>query len=200
MVAVTTMEKRTASLTRKTRETEISMTVCPDTPGDIAISTGLPFFDHLLHAMAFHGGMTLSVRASGDLEVDPHHLVEDVGLVLGTLLDQWLEAHGPVERFGSAEAPMDEALARVVIDVCGRPTSVLRADLPQTRAGTFDLYLVREFWVALAGRARISLHGLVEYGENAHHMVEALFKALGMALHRSYTPREGVRSTKGRLD
>jgi imidazoleglycerol-phosphate dehydratase len=194
------MAERAATMTRKTRETEISMTVCPDTQGDISISTGVPFFDHMLHAMAFHGGMTLSIRATGDLDVDAHHLVEDVGLVLGALLEQWLEAHGPVERFGSAMVPMDEALARVVIDVCGRPAPVLRAQFPQARAGSFDMQLVREFWVALAGRARISLHGLVEYGENAHHMAEALFKALGMALRRAYTPRAGVRSTKGTLD
>ncbi len=194
------MEQNAVSLTRKTRETEIAMTLRPDSGGDLSIATSLPFFDHMLHAMAFHGGMTLSVRASGDLAVDPHHLVEDVGLVLGTLLDQWVEGHGPVERFGSATVPMDEALARVVVDVCGRPTAVLRAEFPQPRAGTFDVHLVREFWVALAGRARISLHGSVEYGENAHHMVEALFKALGMALGRAYAPRRGVRSTKGMLD
>ncbi len=191
---------RLASLTRKTRETEISMSVCPDSPGDLSISTGVPFFDHMLHSMALHGGMTLSVHASGDVQVDPHHLVEDVGLVLGTLLDQWVAAHGPVERYGSATIPMDESLARVAIDVCGRPTAVLRADFPQARAGAFDLHLVREFWVALASRAKISLHGIVEHGENSHHMVEALFKALGIALSRAYTPRGGVRSTKGLLD
>jgi len=199
-VAVKTMAQRSTTLTRKTRETEISMTVCPDTAGDISISTGVPFFDHMLHAMAFHGGMTLSIQASGDLGVDPHHLVEDIGLVLGTLLDQWVEAHGPVERYGSATVPMDEALARVAVDVCGRPMSVFRAEFPQPRAGAFDLHLVREFWVALASRARISLHGVVDYGENAHHMVEALFKALGMALARAYAPRGGLRSTKGTLD
>ncbi len=194
------MERSAVSLSRKTRETDITMTLRPDAAGELTIATGLPFFDHMLHAMAFHGGMTLAVEASGDLAVDPHHLVEDVGLVLGTLLDQWVEANGPVERFGSAAVPMDEALARVVVDVCGRPTPVLKADFPQPRAGSFDLHLVREFWAALAGRARISLHGIVEYGDNAHHMVEALFKALGMALGRAYTPRSGVLSTKGVLD
>jgi imidazoleglycerol-phosphate dehydratase len=199
-MAVKGMNRNAVSLARKTRETEISMTLRPDAAGEIAIATGVPFFDHMLHSMAFHGGMTLSVQASGDLAVDPHHLVEDVGLVLGMLLAEWVEANGPVERFGSASVPMDEALARVVVDVCGRPTPVLKADFPQPRAGAFDLALVREFWAALAGRAGISLHGIVEYGENAHHMVEALFKALGMALGRAYTPREGVRSTKGVLD
>jgi imidazoleglycerol-phosphate dehydratase len=190
----------TVSLTRKTKETEITMTVCPDTAGEISLSTGLPFFDHMLHAMAFHGGMALTLQAKGDLEVDAHHLVEDVGLVFGMLLERWVEAHGPVQRYGSASIPMDEALARVVVDVCGRPTPVLRADFPQPRAGSFELHLVREFWIALASRARISLHGIVEYGDNAHHMVEALFKALGIALGRAYSPRSDLRSTKGTLD
>ena len=194
------MERRAVSHTRRTRETEISMSLRPDAAGEVSVATGIPFFDHMLHAMAFHGGMTLSVKAAGDLAVDPHHLVEDVGLVLGELLDQWVEKNGPVERFGSATVPMDEALARVIVDVCGRPTPVLRADFPQPRAGAFDLHLVREFWVALASRSRTSLHGVVEYGENAHHMVEALFKALGVALGRAYAPRQDVRSTKGVLD
>ena len=188
------------SLTRKTRETEIAMELALDVAGEVRVNTGLPFFDHLLHAMAFHGGFTLVVEATGDLAVDPHHLVEDTGLVLGDLLQRWVEDRGPVVRFASVQVPMDEALARVVIDVCGRPAAVYRADYPQANAGDFDIHLIREFWTALTARARVSLHGTVEYGENSHHMVEALFKALGMALSAAYASRPSVRSTKGVID
>ena len=188
------------SCKRQTTETDISMSLSPDGDGAITIATGLPFFDHLLHSMAFHGGLGLTLQAKGDTDVDPHHLVEDTGLVLGSLLDEWARDHGPVRRFAEASIPMDEALSRVVVDVCGRSTAILRADFPQPNAGQFDIHLIREFWIALANRARISLHGIIEYGENSHHMVEALFKALGIALQQAYTPRPEVRSTKGILD
>jgi imidazoleglycerol-phosphate dehydratase len=194
---------RKTEFSRKTRETEVSVTLDPDSPdrGKNRIDTGLPFFDHLLQAMAFHGRLGLQLSGKGDLEVDPHHLVEDAGLVLGETLARLVREHGEVRRFGHAVIPMDEALAEVAVDVCGRPTLVYRADFPQPRAGSFDLALVREFLLGLAGRAGISLHALVRGGENAHHMAEALFKALGRALQQAYAPDAEARgmSTKGTI-
>ena len=190
---------------RKTRETDVTVTLEPDGTAQAAgrdIDTGLPFFDHLLRAMAFHGRLGLQVRARGDVEVDPHHLVEDVGLVLGEALAALVRKHGAVARFGHAVVPMDEALAEAAVDVCGRPTLVYRAEYPQAHAGRFDLALLREFLLGLAARAGLSLHALVRGGENAHHMAEALFKALGRALRQAYAPAEGgaVASTKGTID
>ncbi len=204
---------RKSEFSRKTRETDVRVTLDPDGPaaggkrgaaraaGDwVRVDSGLPFFDHLLQALAFHGRMSLEVQARGDLEVDPHHLVEDVGLVLGEALAGVVREHGAVERFGHAVVPMDEALAEVALDVCGRPTLVYRADYPQARAGSFDLALVREFLLGLAARAGISLHARVRGGENAHHMAEALFKALGRALRQAYAPSSaGGMSTKGTI-
>jgi imidazoleglycerol-phosphate dehydratase len=166
---------------------------------DVKVTTGLPFFDHLLGSAAFHGALHLDLKADGDIEVDAHHLVEDTGLVLGSLVAEWISKHGPVQRYASVFIPMDEALAHVVIDLSGRPSPVLQVAYPQPRAGGFDLHLIREFWIALANRAGAALHGRVLYGENAHHMAEALFKALGIALAEAARPRKQLRSTKGVL-
>lgn len=130
---------------RKTRETEITLELDLARNEPISISTGIPFFDHMLHAMSFHGGFSLNLTAHGDLEVDPHHLVEDTGLVLGDALRQWVTEHGAVMRFGHSEIPMDDALSRVVIDVCERPFLVLNVEWPQPCSGTFDMELFREF-------------------------------------------------------
>jgi imidazoleglycerol-phosphate dehydratase len=184
---------------RKTRETDITVTLDPDRPVEGAIATGLPFFDHMLGAMAHHGRFGLSVAATGDVAVDPHHLVEDTGLVLGQAFAAVLEATGSVARFGHAVIPMDEALAEAAIDVCGRSTLRWVASFPHGRAGDFDLWLVREFLGGLASEARISLHLEVRRGENGHHMVEAAFKALGRALQQAYSPDPGAMSTKGRV-
>ncbi len=148
--------------------------------------------------MSFHGRFSLTVQGKGDLEVDPHHLVEDIGLVLGQAFSDVLQK-GPVARFSHAVVPMDEALSEVTIDVCGRPTLVLNASFPQPTAGTFDLSLLREFFNGLASQARISLHVDVRRGENAHHMAEAAFKALGRALSQAYAPAGAQMSTKGRI-
>jgi imidazoleglycerol-phosphate dehydratase len=193
------MSGRLVTTTRETKETRIKMTLGLDRPGDVSVHTGLPFFDHLLSAAAFHGGFQVELQAGGDLTVDAHHLVEDTGLVMGTLIAEWAEQHGPVQRYASVFIPMDEALAHVAIDLCGRPSPVLAADYPQPRAGDFDLHLLREFWIALANRAGMALHGRVLYGENAHHMAEALFKALGIALAEACRPAKQLRSTKGVL-
>jgi imidazoleglycerol-phosphate dehydratase len=189
-----------ATVERQTKETKISLTIDLTKAETPKVSTGVPFFDHLLHAMAFHGGFFLEIRASGDLEVDPHHLVEDTGLVLGEALRKAQDTLGGVARYGHSVIPMDEALSEVTIDACGRPAWVYTADFPQTHAGTFDLSLVREFLIALANRAQINLHAHCRYGANGHHMVEALFKALGRALAQAYTPKAGgtaAMSTKG---
>jgi imidazoleglycerol-phosphate dehydratase len=160
---------RKVEIARKTRETDISLALDPDAMVAGGIKTGLPFFDHLLTSMSFHGGLGLTVEARGDLEVDPHHLVEDTGLVLGQAFAGVLEKTGKVARFGHAVIPMDEALAEVTIDVCGRPTLSLQASFPQPLAGAFDLSLLREFFAALASQARISLHVEVRRGQNSHH-------------------------------
>ena len=190
--------KRRIEIARATRETDITLALDPDGPPGGSVRTGLPFFDHLLTSMAFHGRMGLTVSAKGDLEVDPHHLVEDTGLVLGQALAGLLERTGSVARFGHAVIPMDEALSEVTIDVCGRPTLELHADFPQPTAGAFDLSLLREFFTGLSSQARISLHVEVRRGENSHHMAEAAFKALGRALAQAYAAG-GPMSTKGRV-
>jgi imidazoleglycerol-phosphate dehydratase len=190
---------RKVQITRTTRETDVTLVLDPDGALEGGISTGLPFFDHLLTSMAFHGPLGLSVAAKGDIAVDPHHLVEDAGLVLGQAFSGLLEKGGAVRRFGHAVIPMDEALAEVAIDVCGRPTLSLHAAFPQAYAGTFDLSLLREFFMALASQARISLHIELRRGENSHHMAEAGFKALGRALNLAYAPGGREMSSKGRI-
>ena len=137
------------------------------------------------------------VEASGDTEVDPHHLVEDVGLVMGDILHRLVSEHGGVKRFGHSVIPMDEALSEVTIDVCGRPTLSFGANFPQKWVGDFDCSLVKEFLAALSSRARLSLHADIRRGENSHHMAEALFKALGKSLKQAYEPEAEILSTKG---
>jgi len=193
------MASRKVQITRTTRETDITISLDMDAPGESRVSTGLPFFDHLLSSMAFHGRFFLDLGAKGDLDVDAHHLVEDVGIVLGQALSAVLAKTAQVGRFAHAVIPMDEALAQVTIDVCGRPTLVWKVRLPQDRAGSFDLFLLREFFDGLTSHARISLHVEASRGRNSHHMVEAAFKALGKALRDAYAPAEGGMSTKGQI-
>ncbi|MGO9309678.1 MAG: imidazoleglycerol-phosphate dehydratase HisB [Spirochaetia bacterium] len=193
------MASRKVKTERKTRETEISLTLDPDVAAEPAVRTGIPFFDHMLISMSFHGRFSLSVEGRGDLDVDPHHLVEDVGLVLGQAFFTVLEASGSVARFGHAVVAMDEALSEVTIDVCGRPTLSLHAAFPQPAVGTFDLSLLREFFAGLASQARISLHVDLRRGENSHHMAESAFKALGRALKQAYAPGGQEMSSKGRI-
>jgi imidazoleglycerol-phosphate dehydratase len=187
---------RRIETSRKTKETDVAVVLDLSGPGDIQVDTGLPFFDHLLMSMAFHGGFGLSVKARGDVEVDAHHLVEDTGLVIGSALADILQRCQPVARFGHAVIPMDEALAEVAVDVCGRPTLGYRPRFPQARAGSFDLWLLREFFLALADQARISIHVDTRGAENSHHAAEAVFKALGRALAQAYGPGRAM-STKG---
>lgn len=190
------------TIERKTKETEITVSLAEAFEPDPnpAIDTAVPFFNHMLHALLFHGGFGGSVTGRGDVEVDPHHLVEDTGLVLGEALLKLQERRGSIVRFGHSVVPMDDALAEATVDASMRPYMVYRAAFPQAFAGTFDISLAREFFQGLASKARINLHLEARYGENSHHMVEALFKACGKALGRAYAPYHGgVRSTKGSL-
>lgn len=196
------MHPKPVDVERNTNETQISASVHFCGPEPIRLDTPLPFFNHMLHAMAFHGGFSVSLTARGDVDVDPHHVVEDTGLVLGGAIRTWIEQYGPVRRFGHAVVPMDDALSEVVVDISNRPYLVYRADYPQERAGTFDLALVREFLGGLATRGGITLHAHCRYGLSGHHMAEALFKALGRALAQGLTSKDGSTgpaSTKGVL-
>ena len=193
------VSSRKSEIVRTTRETDISLTLDPDAAVDGGITTGLPFFDHLLTSMSFHGRLGLRIAAHGDIDVDPHHLVEDTGLVLGQAFAAARGKTGAVARFGHAVIPMDEALAEVTIDVCGRATLSLQASFPQPYSGTFDMSLLREFFAALADQARIALHVDIRRGENSHHMAEAAFKALGRALSEAYAAGAQEMSTKGRI-
>ena len=192
------MGNRTVVLKRKTKETDIKLTLDLDAKG-VEIDTPVAFFNHMLTAMAFHGGFALKVKADGDVDVDPHHLVEDLGLVLGDALSKSAEKTSVVKRYGYSIIPMDEAVSEAVIDICGRPSMVLNADFPQAYSGTFDMSLIREFLIALSNRAQIALHCTCRYGANSHHMAEALFKALGKAIAQAYSDAgsDQVLSTKG---
>lgn len=182
------MKPRTGSSSRKTNETEIRVDIDLDRPGKIAVDTGVGFFNHLLEAVAFHGRFSLSVRARGDVEVDYHHLVEDTGLVLGEALRLSAEGRVDLRRFGHAVIPMDDALSEVSVDAGGRPYLVFDDSFPQEKCGSFEMVLIREFLIALANRARITLHAQLRHGRNSHHCAESLFKALGRALHQAYSP------------
>lgn len=199
---------RTAERERVTRETDIAVALnldsLPADPTLTEIATGVPFLDHMLDAFARHGRFTLAVRASGDTHIDDHHTVEDVGLVLGqTFLAALGERHG-IARFGYAYAPMDESLARAVVDISGRPYLVFVPGAVNltVRLGTFDPALVEEFWRAFTNEARLSLHLDILRGINTHHAIEAVFKAAGLALRaatRVDSQDDRVPSTKGML-
>ena len=189
---------RTGIANRKTKETEISVALCLD-GGSVEIATGIGFFDHMLEAFAVHGGFGLSVRANGDLHVDGHHTVEDTGIVLGQALADALGDKSGIRRYGDFRLPMDETLASACVDVSGRPYLVFNACFPEERVGEYDTCLTAEFFRAVAFHAGITLHLAVDYGENSHHMTEALFKAAAHAIRKAVVPREGTLSTKGVL-
>jgi imidazoleglycerol-phosphate dehydratase len=195
---------RTAVIDRKTTETHITIRLDLDGRGEHAIATGMPFLDHMLAQVARHGHFDLSVEATGDLAVDFHHTVEDLGIALGEAVSQALGDKAGIVRYGAARVPMDDALASIVVDLSGRPFLVFQApQLKGGRVGDFDLDLVREFFQGLTNHLRANLHVQVEYGQNLHHMVEAVYKALGRALDRAtgLDPRLSgvVPSTKGSL-
>ena len=194
---------RQAEIVRETKETQIRVWVSLDGTGQAEVSTGIGFFDHMLVHLAKHGLFDVRVDAQGDLEVDAHHTVEDVGICLG---QAFLKAVGSAEglrRFGHAVLPMDDALAEVAVDFSGRPYLVYRADLPAARVGDFDTALTEEFFRAFAMSSRITLHVNLRYGTHAHHCVEVMFKSFARGLSAALTVDEtikGVPSTKGVIE
>ncbi len=190
---------RVYAITRKTKETQIGATLSLD-GGEIAVHTGIGFFDHMLHAMVFYAGFGLDLDVQGDLEVDGHHTVEDTGIVLGQALARALGDKAGIARFASAYVPMDEVLARTVLDISGRPFLVFEGTMPQPMIGDYDSCLTEEFMRAFATHGGLTLHQHVLYGRNAHHMTEALFKSLGLCLKTAVSVSgEDVLSTKGTL-
>ena len=190
---------RQASIQRTTKETDVSITLCLE-GGEVNVSTGIGFFDHMLTALAYYAGFGLEVAALGDLHVDGHHTVEDVGIVLGQALREALGDKRGIRRYGTAMIPMDEALCRTVLDLSDRPYLVFDAPMPQSMTGGYDSCLTVEFMRALAMNSRITLHQKCEYGDNAHHITEALFKSLGRALKEAVRIEGGdITSPKGAL-
>lgn len=194
---------RVAIMDRKTKETDISMELNIDGKGYNDIDTGIGFFDHMLTHISKHGFFNLKVKAIGDLEVDCHHTVEDVGIVLGKCISKALGDKVGIKRYGSAIVPMDEALVMCALDISGRPLYVSEAKFTVDRLGTFDTEMVEEFFRAVCDNSGINLHIRVLTGSNNHHIAEAMFKAFGRALDEAtqIDPRiEGVLSTKGVLE
>jgi imidazoleglycerol-phosphate dehydratase len=196
-------EPRGARVERKTKETQILLQVNLDGTGVSKIETGIPFFNHMLEAWAKHGLMDLAVDAKGDLDVDLHHTVEDVGLALGRALDEALGEKLGIVRFGTAFVPMDEALVQASVDLSDRPYLVFNVPLRRAKLGSFDLDLFIEFFRALATEGRMNLHVTMHYGANLHHVTEAVFKSVGRALADAtrINPRIAaiLPSTKGTL-
>jgi len=194
---------RNATIERNTRETQIRLELELDGRGEYSIETGVPFFDHMLDQVARHGFFDLTIAAKGDLEIDAHHTVEDVGICLGEAFKQALGDKQGVRRFGRGTMPMHEALASVILDFSGRPFLVFNVDLPKTKVGEFDTELVEEFFVAFCNHSGANIHVNLAYGDNLHHIVEAIFKAFGRALDDAtgLDPRiETVMSSKGMLE
>jgi imidazoleglycerol-phosphate dehydratase len=195
--------RRHARVERKTKETQILLQLDLDGSGNAVVETGIPFFSHMLEAWSKHGLMDLAVDAKGDLDVDLHHTVEDVGLVLGRAFDEALGDKKGIVRFGNAFVPMDETLVQASVDLSGRPYLVFNVPVRRTRVANFDLDLLVDFFRAFANEAKLNLHVTMHYGENLHHVAEAVFKAVGRALAEAtrINPRiAGVLpSTKGLL-
>ena len=190
---------RTASITRTTKETNIALELSLD-GGQVQVSTGIGFFDHMLTALAFYAGWGIQLTVKGDLQVDGHHTVEDTGIVLGQVLKEALGDKKGIRRFGSAYVPMDEALCFTALDFSNRPYLVFDADMPQPTIGDYDACLTLEFMRALSFNAGITLHQKCHYGVNAHHITEGLYKSLGLAIKDAVKVEgDGVVSTKGVL-
>jgi imidazoleglycerol-phosphate dehydratase len=193
---------RTAEITRTTKETDVSLTLTLDGTGAGERQTGVGFLDHMLDLLARHGRLDLDARVTGDLETGPHHTVEDTGIALGQALDRALGDRAGIFRYGHAVVPMDEARASCTLDISGRPFLLFTGDLPPGATGTFDHELTEEFFRAVSNNAKLTLHLEIDAGTNAHHMIEAAFKAFARALRGAVAldPTEtGVPSTKGTL-
>ncbi len=194
--------QRRVTLTRKTRETDITLSLNLDGMGLVNIATGVGFFDHMLHHLARHGMFDLTVQATGDLHIDAHHTVEDVALVLGTAIEKALGEKKGISRYGWASVPMEDTLANVALDLSGRPAFIFKVEFPTPKIGDFDVELVAEALRSLTNTAKMNLHVNVPYGTNSHHVAEAIFKALAKSLRQavSIDPRSNqIPSTKGVL-
>ena len=193
---------RNGAVTRETKETQITIQIDLDGSGKYQVETPFPFLNHMLSAFAKHGYFDLTVKAKGDVEIDDHHTVEDIGIVLGeTLAQAWGEKRG-IRRFGHASIPLDEALAEVTVDLSGRPYLVYQVQMPKKKIKEFDTDLVEHFFRAVVDQCKINLHVNLHYGKDPHHILEAIFKGFGRALDAAtqIDPRlKGVASTKGKL-
>jgi len=194
---------RTASVDRNTNETQISINLNLDGTGQSTLKTGLPFFEHMIDQIARHGMLDLEIKAKGDLEIDAHHTVEDVGITLGQAFSQAIGDKKGIVRYGHAYVPLDEALSRVVIDFSGRPGLEFRVQFPRARVGDFDVDLTHEFFQGFVNHANVTLHIDNLSGVNSHHIAETIFKAFGRALRMAATPDDRMQgiipSTKGSL-
>lgn len=193
---------RSAHILRKTKETEIEVRLNLDGQGGAEVQTGVGFFDHMLELLACHAAWDLAVQAKGDLQVDQHHTVEDVGICLGEALREALGTKEGISRYGYAVLPMEETLVTAAVDLGGRAYFVLQVDFPSEKIGEFDSELVHDFWHAVATHALCNLHVLVHYGRNSHHIAEGIFKATARAMRMAVAPDPrlpGLPSTKGML-
>lgn len=191
---------RQAEIHRKTGETDIAISLVIDGEGRFEGTTGIGFFDHMMNLLACHSGMDISLSCRGDLEVDNHHTIEDLGIALGTVFLKALGDKKGIRRYGAFFCPMDETLSRIVLDLSGRPYFVYDVKIPVERIGTFETEMTREFFLAFAMHGMMNLHMACLYGENGHHIIESLFKGLGHALKEAVTVEGGrVLSTKGVL-
>jgi imidazoleglycerol-phosphate dehydratase len=193
---------RTSNISRKTKETEIQLDLCLDGGGDVRVSTGIGFFDHMLTLFAYHASFDMTIEASGDLDVDQHHTVEDIGLCLGQALKDALGDKKGINRYGWSLLPMDEALSLIALDLSGRPFLNYQVELPVQLISDFDPTCVKEFLQAVSNQAGVTLHVRKLDGDNPHHILEAVFKGLGRALRIAVSQDEsvgGIPSTKGTL-
>ncbi|MBA3013743.1 MAG: imidazoleglycerol-phosphate dehydratase HisB [Proteobacteria bacterium] len=199
---MTYLPARQSEIHRQTKETKIAIALTLDGTGRVDIKTGVPFMDHMLTLMAVHGFFDLTITAEGDIEVDGHHTVEDIGICLGQALKKALNANRGIKRFGNALVPMDETLVQVALDLSNRPFLAYQVTIRDSKVGTFDTELAKEFLRSLSLHGGITLHVDLVRGENTHHIIEAIFKALGRALDQATTVDsrlDGVLSSKGTL-
>lgn len=197
------MNARTATITRETKETQITVSINLDGTGKSSFETGLPFLDHMLDQVARHGLVDLTIRASGDLEIDAHHTVEDIGITVGQAFVEAIGSKTGIRRYGYAYVPLDEALSRVVLDLSGRPGLEYHVEFPRARVGEFDVDLFHEFFQGFANHAKVTMHIDALRGRNAHHIIETIYKAFGRALRMAVEPDPRMvgemPSTKGSL-
>ncbi|THB67087.1 MAG: imidazoleglycerol-phosphate dehydratase HisB [Gammaproteobacteria bacterium] len=197
------MKSRTAQIARKTKETDIEIAIDLDGTGSATLNTGIPFFDHMLDQVSRHGLIDLTVTAKGDLEIDQHHTIEDIGITLGQVFKEAVGDKKGISRYAHAYVPLDEALSRIVIDISGRPALEYHVDLPYPEVGGMDGDLIREFFQAFVNHAGVSLHIDNIRGLNSHHIAETIFKAFGRVLRQAVTIDERCKgttpSTKGQL-